>query len=73
MSTMGVSATMTQTNYYHADGTESGESGTYDVRGMNQALAQYTVIGDDGLLRDKATGKYAGINQNGTKFTYLVW
>ncbi|PZM13788.1 hypothetical protein [Rhizobium tubonense] len=73
LSTMGVTATMTQTYYYHADGTESGESGTYDIKGLAQFLKKFATVGDDGLTRDKATGKYATVSQNGTKFTYNVF
>ncbi|WP_327212749.1 hypothetical protein U8Q06_34930 (plasmid) [Rhizobium beringeri] len=73
MSSMGVTSTATITKSYYADGTQSGEGGSFQTVGMAEFLKQYTTVGDDGLLRDKATGKYAGIEQNGTKFTYSVY
>lgn len=69
MSSMGVTSTMTKTNYYYADGTDKGEKVSYSTKGMDQFLQNYTYVDNDGILRDKETGKYAGINQNGTKFT----
>jgi hypothetical protein len=73
LSTMSVTATMTQTNSYYADGRDKGESGSYNINGLDQFLQKYTTVGDDGLTRDKATGKYATVSQNGTKFSYIVW
>lgn len=73
MSSMGVTSTMTKTNYYYADGTDKGEKVSYSTKGMDQFLQNYTYVDNDGILRDKETGKYAGINQNGTKFTYLTY
>jgi hypothetical protein len=72
MSNMGVTATMTQTNSYYADGRDKGESGSYSVKGMDQFVAKFIDV-KDGIMTDKATGKYASISQNGTKFTYNVW
>ncbi len=73
MSTMGVTSTMTKKVSYYADGTERGSTISWNTQGMDAFLQKYTVKGDDGLLHDKATGKYAGIAGNGTKFTYIVW
>lgn len=73
MSDMGVSSTMTSTKLYYADGGNKGEKVTFNTTGMRQFLEANTEIDADGILRDKATGKYAGIEQNGTKFTYLTY
>lgn len=69
----GVSSTMTRTTYYYADGREKGTRETSTTTGLKEFLAANTYKGDDGTLRDKETGKYAGINQNGTKFSYIVY
>ena len=73
MSAMGVTSTLTITNHYYADGRDKGQQATYDTRGMRQFLDNHTVVDADGVLRDRATGNYAGIEQNGTRFTYLVY
>ena len=73
MSTMGVTSTMTIKKSYYADGSERGSTYSWNTQGMSDFIKKFTVTGDDGLLHDKATGKYAGISQSGTKFTYLVY
>jgi len=73
LSAHGVSATMTQTNSYYADGRDKGETGSYSVTGLDEFLKENTYAGEDGMMRDKATGKYATINQNGTAFSYLTF
>ena len=73
MSTMGVTSTMTVKTSYYADGSERGSTQSWNTQGMDAFLRNYTVMGDDGLLHDKATGKYIGITQNGTQFTYLTY
>lgn len=73
LSAHGVSATMTQTNYYYADGTDKGESGSTTVDGLDEFLAAHTYEAEDGTLRDKATGKYASINANGTAYSYIIY
>ncbi|MGE7065295.1 hypothetical protein ACQKI5_27520 [Agrobacterium tumefaciens] len=73
LSAHGVSSTMTQTNYYYADGREKGSKETWNTTGLKEFLAANTYEGEDGTLRDKATGKYAAMNQDGTKFTYIVY
>jgi hypothetical protein len=72
MAQFGVTSIMTQTNFYNADGSDRGVSGSWDTKGMEEFLEQYVEI-RDGMKFDKATGKYAAISQNGTKFTYSVW
>lgn len=72
MSDMGVTSTMTQTNSYNSNGSDKGQSNSWSTKGINQFLGKYVVIKDD-VMFDKATGKYAGISQNGTQFTYTVW
>jgi hypothetical protein len=71
MSTMGVTSTMTETNYYYADGRDKGESGSYNTQGMDQFL-QNNVTVKDGVWYDKS-GNYASLTQNGTQFTFLTW
>ena len=73
LSAHGVSATMTQTNYYYADGRDKGVTGSWAVTGLSEFLKANTYEGEDGALRDRATGKYAAINQNGTQFSYIVF
>ena len=73
LSTKGVSSTETRTMYYYADGTQKGISGYWTTTGLNDFLEANTVAGEDGLMRDKATGKYAGIEKNGTHYNYVVW
>ncbi|MFK4260036.1 hypothetical protein [Agrobacterium tumefaciens] len=73
LSAHGVSSTMTRTTSYYADGREKGTKETWNTTGLKEFLAANTFEGDDGMLRDKATGKYASMSQNGTKFTYLVY
>ncbi|MFS8050668.1 hypothetical protein [Rhizobium sp. BR 314] len=73
MSAMGVTSTMTRKVSYYADGRERGSSISWNTQGLDAFLQNYTTKGDDGLLHDKATGKYAGIAQNGTQFTYVTW
>jgi hypothetical protein len=72
MSTMGVTSTMTETDHHYADGG-FGSTTSYHTQGMDAALQKYTYTDDAGILRDKATDKYAGVEQNGTKFTYVVY
>lgn len=72
MSDMGVTSVLTKTNAYNADGSDKGTRGSYNTKGMDQFLAEYVTIKDE-VMYDKATGKYAGISQNGTQFTYSVW
>lgn len=69
----GVSATMTQTNYFYADGTPKGESGSSTVEGLEEFLAAHTYRAEDGTRRDNATGKYASFNANGTAYSYIVF
>jgi hypothetical protein len=64
---------MTQTNHYYVDGRDKGEKGSYTVTGLDEFLAANTYAGEDGTLRDKATGKFASINQNGTAYSYLIF
>lgn len=73
LSAYGVSSTMTQTNYYFADGSDKGESARYTVTGLDEFLANNTYAGEDGTMRDKATGKYASINMNGTVYSYMTF
>lgn len=73
MSSNGVSATMTQTNSYYADGRQKGGSDSFQVKGLDEFLAANTYVANDGTLRDKTTGKYAGVEQSGTRFSYLVY
>jgi hypothetical protein len=72
MAKFGVTSTMTQTNFYNADGSDRGQTNSWDTRGMEEFIEKYVEIRDD-MMFDKATGKYAVISQNGTKFTYSVW
>ncbi|MDR6818775.1 hypothetical protein J2X76_003957 [Neorhizobium sp. 2083] len=73
MSDMGVTSTLTKTMMYYADGRVRGEAGTFDTKGKDKFIADYITIDTDGMMRDKKTGKYASIQQNGTEFTYLVY
>lgn len=73
MSDMGVTSTLTKTMMYYADGRVRGEAGTFDTKGKDKFIENHITIDTDGMMRDKATGKYAGIQQNGTEFTYLVY
>lgn len=72
MASFGVTSTMTVTKYYHADGTDKGQQGSYDTKGIDSFVAEHVIIKDD-MMFDKATGNYASISQNGTQFTYNVW
>lgn len=69
----GVKVKMTETVYYYADGRERGGTGSYQVTGLDEFKSQYTFIGEDGYMRDLATGKYSSFNQNGTVFSYNVF
>lgn len=73
LSAKGVSATMTATNYYYADGGIKGQGVSYKVTGLNEFLESHTYQGDDGKMRDNETGKYASIKQNGTNFFYTLF
>jgi len=73
LSAHGVSATLTQTNYFYADGTPKGESGSSTVEGLEEFLAAHSYMAEDGTRRDNATGKYAGINANGTAYSYIIY
>lgn len=68
-----VHATETRTLYYYADGTQSGVRGSWSVTGLHEFREANMFIDDDGISRDKATGKYASTGQNGTHFIYFVW
>jgi hypothetical protein len=72
MSEMGVTSIYTQTEFYRADGSQSGSIGRWNTTGMEQFLEKYAVIDNEKML-DKATGKNAGITQNGAAFHYWVW
>lgn len=72
MSDMGVTSTVTETVEYGATGRATGQRGSWNTGGMDKFLEQYVVI-KDGQMFDKATGKHAGIGQNGTSFTYAIW
>jgi hypothetical protein len=71
MSTMGVTSTLTETNFYYADGSQKGESGSYNTQGMDQFI-QNNITVKDGVWYDKS-GNYASLTQNGTQFTFLTW
>lgn len=73
LSAYGVSSTMTRTTTYYSDGNEKGTKETWKTTGLDEFLSANTYVADDGILRDKATDKYASINQNGTKFTYITY
>lgn len=73
LSAHGVSTVMTQTEYYAADGTQIGWSGNWKVTGLDEFLDANTYAAEDGTLRDKATGKYASVGMNGTKYTYEIY
>lgn len=73
LSSEGVTTTMTVTKSYYADGSDRGQTGSWNTQGLDAFLKAHTVTGDDGTLRDKATGKYASIEQNGTKTSYVVY
>ncbi|MBO3759349.1 hypothetical protein [Ciceribacter sp. L1K22] len=72
MSKMGVTSIYTQTDFYRADGSQSGSVGRWNTTGMDEFLEKYVVIENE-MMFDKATGKQAGITQNGTAFHYWVW
>ncbi|MBO9169960.1 hypothetical protein [Rhizobium sp. L245/93] len=71
MATMGVTSTMTETDYYYADGRQKGGSGSWNTQGMDQFLEKNVTI-KDGIMYNKA-GDYASISQNGTEFIFNVW
>jgi hypothetical protein len=73
LSAHGVSATLTQTNYFYADGSPKGESGSSTLKGLEEFLAANSYIAEDGTRRDNATGKYASFNANGTSYSYIVF
>lgn len=73
LSAHGVSATLTQTNYFYADGTPKGESGSSTLKGLEEFLAAHTYRAEDGTRRDNATGKYASFNANGTAYSYIIF
>lgn len=73
LSEKAVTSTYTKTRQYYSDGTAKGEMGSYNTRGLDAFLSANTTVDDTGILRDKATGKYAGIEQNGTQFKYIVY
>lgn len=68
-----VSSTMTLTNTYYSDGTGKGTGFSLKNQGLEDYMQAHTYMGDDGILHDNATGKYASINQNGTKISYVVF
>lgn len=70
MSTMGVTSTMTETNYYYADGSQKGGPGSWNTQGMGQFLQKNVTI-KDGVMYDKSDN-YATMDMNGTKFTLLL-
>ncbi|MFN3717266.1 MAG: hypothetical protein ACK4UW_00020 [Rhizobium rhizophilum] len=73
LSTRGVTSTLTRTVMYYGDGNERGSIARFDTRGMDEFLEANTYVDEVGTLRDRESGKYAGINQNGTVFHYLVF
>lgn len=73
MASLGVSATMTRTDSFYADGSQRGTAFSFKVLGMDDFIKNNTVVGEDAMSRDRATGKYWSISQNGTQFTYNVW
>ncbi|MCY6381337.1 hypothetical protein [Hoeflea prorocentri] len=43
------------------------------MTGPDEFIEAHIYVDEDGMTRDKATGKYAGTGQNGTHFTYVVY
>jgi len=72
MSKMGVTSIYTQTDFYRADGQQSGSVGRWNTSGMDEFLEKYVVIENE-MMTDNATGKFASLTQNGTAFHYWVW
>ncbi len=73
MSAMGVTSVLNRTDYYNADGSSKGVEGTFNTVGMEEFFENNIVVDEQGIPRDKSTGKYAGIEQNGTKYTYITY
>ncbi len=68
---LGFKTGMTMTTDYFSDGS-SRMSVNFDTSGADQFREQYTEL-RDGVLHDKATGKFALLGQNGSQFIYLTW
>ena len=73
LSTKGVTSTYTQTMYYYADGTQKGVTGSWTTTGLDEFREAHMYTDEDGISRDKATGKYAVTTQNGTHFSYVTY
>lgn len=73
LSRRGVTSTLTRTVMYNQDGSERGSVDRFDTRGLDEFLEANTYVDETGTLRDRESGKYAGIRQNGTVFHYLIF
>lgn len=69
---LGFQAVMVRVTQYFNDGSASMRTTPDSTSVVPQFREQYTET-RDGVLYDKATGKFAAIGQNGSKFTYLTW
>lgn len=68
---LGFKSSMTMTTNHYSDG-RADLSVSFDLAPVFQFREQYTET-RDGVLYDKATGKLAALNQNGSKFIYSTW
>lgn len=68
---LGFKSAMTMTTNHYSDG-RADLSVSFDLSPMLQFREQNTET-RDGVLYDKETGKFAAINQNGSKFIYSTW
>lgn len=68
---LGFKSELTMTADYHSDGRAEMRV-NIDISAMLQFREQYTET-RNGVLYDKATGKFADMGQNGNKFIYYTW
>lgn len=68
---LGFNTGAVRTTDYYSDGSATDRT-HIDTSGIAQFREQYTEM-KDGVLYDKASGKFASIGQNGSKFIYSTW
>ncbi|TWC75764.1 hypothetical protein FB593_1283 [Rhizobium sp. SJZ105] len=69
---LGFKTEAVRTTEYYSDGSAHHHVALDSKSAVRQVFEQYTEM-RDGVMYDKATGKFAAIDQNGSKFTYLTW
>ncbi|MFK4259917.1 hypothetical protein [Agrobacterium tumefaciens] len=69
---LGFKAEAVRTTDYYSDGSARHHVALDSKSVVHEFLNTYTEI-RDGVMYDKASGRFAAIEQNGSKFTYATW